>query len=171
MFWWNLSPCSSLTAPIFSGNKSKWECVMWIFSAIFTLISWKFYNMLSIRCLWFLDFVFPKKLFMTAFTDNHVRLSSSVTLFSKSQSSISCRICGPSKAPSLILASLSLGNFFLKKKRPASPFLFNVLMKLFTMPSFIWDPDRKIFWGSTNDFWATFIFPGSKVSHAGQTLT
>ena len=66
---------------------------------------------------------------MTAFTDNHIRLSSLVKLFSKSQSSNSCRIYGPSKIPTLILASLSLGNLFFKKKRSASPFLFNVLMQ------------------------------------------
>ena len=108
---------------------------------------------------------------LKAFRDNHIRHSSSVKLFSKSQSSISCRICGPSKTPSLILASVTLGNLFLKKKRPASPFLFNVLMKFVIMPSFICNPDRKIFWGSTSHFWAMIIIPGSNVSRAGQTLT
>ena len=78
---WNLSSCSSLTAPICSGKKCKWECIMWIFSDMFTFISWELCNMFSIRCLWFLDFVFPKKLFMTDLTDKHVCLSISVKLF------------------------------------------------------------------------------------------
>ena len=109
-------------------------------------------DQMLVAFLWFLNFVFRKKLFMTAFTDNYVRLLSSVKLFSKSQSIISCRIYGPSKTPSVILASLSLGTLFFKKKRPASPFLFNIWMKLFTMPSFICNPGRKIFWRSTSDF-------------------
>ena len=113
---------------------------------MFNFISWKFCNMLSIRCLWFRDFVFSKKLFMTVFTDNHLLLSSSVKLFWKSQSSIICWICGLSKTPSLILALWRLGNLFFKKKRPASGFLFSILMKFVTIPSVICNPGHWDHW-------------------------
>ena len=160
MSWWNLSPCSSLTAPKFSGKKSKWEWGMWIFSDMFTSISRKFCSIVFTRWLQFLDFMFPKKLFITGFTDSQVCPSRSVKFFLKSQSNISCRICGPWKTPSLILALLSLGNYLFKKRKPTT-FLSIPLTKFFMMSSFTCKGDSKIFWGSTSGFWATFIFPGS----------
>ena len=117
---------------------------MWIFSDMFTFISWKFCSIVFTRCLQSLDFVFPKKLFITASTDNQVYLSRSVKLFSKSQSNISCRICSPWKTLSLILASLSLGNF-LFKERKTFLFLSIALTKFLTMPSFTCNSGNKFF--------------------------
>ena len=80
---------------------------------------------------------------ITAFTDNQVCLLRSVKLFSKSQSNISCRICGPWKASSLILASQGLRNFLFKERKPS--FLSIALITFFTMPSFTCNGGSKIF--------------------------
>ena len=77
--------------------------------------------------------MFPIQLFITAFTDNQVCLSKSVKLFLKSQPNISCRICGSWKTPSLILTSLSLGNFLFKRRKP-SPFLCIAKTKFLRAP-------------------------------------
>ena len=75
MSWWNLSPCSSLTSPRFSGKKSKCDSRKWIFRLTLhpTVLyevnrscttSWQF------AALWF-----PKKSLQILLNDNHAFLS------------------------------------------------------------------------------------------------
>ena len=110
MLSWNLSPCSTLTDPNFSGKKPECEWRKCIFNDMFTFRPWNCVNISFTYRLQCLDLWFPRKFRITFFTDNQAFLSLLLKYSSNSESCISSRIWGPMKTSSLIFASLSFGN-------------------------------------------------------------
>ena len=107
--------------------------------------------------------MFPKKFFITAFTDNQrtkfVKVSQ--TLFEiKFQHQLSD--LWSLKNSFLDYSFTRPRKFSFQEKKPFYVFTHR-FDNIFTMPSFTCDGDSKIFWGGTSGFWATFIFPGSNI--------
>ena len=72
IFWWNRSPCSSLTSRRFSANQSKWLWRKWTLILILIPRILKFPSMLFT-----ISLQFPKKFLTTSTNDNHAANSTS----------------------------------------------------------------------------------------------
>ena len=111
MSWWNLSPCSSLASPRFSGKKSKWDSKRWIFRLILHPIALYVVNRSCTTSWYFAALWFLKKSLQILLKDNHAFLSVSFKSSSNCLSWISSPIMGPINIPSLIFASLNLATY------------------------------------------------------------
>ena len=114
IFWWNLPPCSSETAPMFSGKfqmgiqkmKFQWHvntprhCMMKLALEIF-------------HCRFPL-FSLPINFLQTFLNAIQALLPAEFNFVLKSWSSNCCFICGPTKILSFILAAIILESFCLK---------------------------------------------------------
>lgn len=69
LFWWNLSPRSSRTAPRLLENKSKWEFMVYVFKDMLHLVGWYDIHELNL----FQNFV------------NHIKKTFSCEFFMKTQ--------------------------------------------------------------------------------------
>ena len=106
-------PCSSLTAPRLSGKKSRWESKKCILRDILHPISWYDCNSSPTFSRGLYDFL-KKKKFTKLLNDFHADFSIWLSGSSKFPSQIKALIWGPTKIPSLILESLTRGNFTFK---------------------------------------------------------
>ena len=115
--WSNRSPCSPPNSPQFNGMKSTWECKNCILVTYFSQglcrtsggLPPATYNYLLCNFQETL-LLLTEKLRMPSFPCNR---------WSKVSSLRSSRICGPTKTPSLIFASLNLGDLSQRHFKPA----------------------------------------------------
>ena len=134
MSWWYLSLCSLLNSPKFWGIKSRWESRKCNFSDMLHFITWKHFNISLSISIKFSILWFPRKLVHTDLKAFHAAFSVSLKVLWKSRSCITSHIYGTIKIPSFILASLSLGNLFLKYVK-ACPSLSKALTRIFVNAS------------------------------------
>ena len=101
---------------------------------------------------------FPRKLAQICAKAFQAQSSLTSRVDTNSVSRSTSRIWGPTKMPSLILASLILGNF-VHRYWKAFPFLSSAFTKFFMKPSLIWRGGRRTFWADTRGSLFTLCWP------------
>jgi len=164
MSWWNLSPCSSLTSPRFSGKKiqvwlQKVDFQTHIASHSFVRIQQDLHNILIVRC-----FVISYEVLA-----NPLKWQPRIS-FSLIQVFIELFVLHQfPDLRSLNCASLTFGNFVLKYSNPR-PVLSMTCKTFVTIPSFMCKGGRKFFSGRTRGGLTTFFSSGVSDVRLGHSL-